>query len=238
MTKFAIVTNTYKRPDGKTPKLLERAMKSVLNQTHSEWKLFLIGDKYEDDREFRQLSTIIPADKIKAVNRLDVTVERDIYPMPSQKLWCSGGLSSTRHGIKLALNEGYEFICKLDHDDWWDDNHLRNFNAALSRHPNLFFLASRSHHKRLNNILPPGGSGGIGYRPVPKRVINSATCVKYSDTDIRGRDMFKETGRATPTDMDLWSRLSNFMKNNNKQGYLSNEATCYHLEEGFSKNAK
>lgn len=236
MKKFAIVTNTYKRNDGRTPKLLERAMKSVLGQIYSEWKLFLIGDKYEDDQEFKRLSRIIPSDKIKSVNRLNAIVERDIYPMPSEKLWCAGGGGSTRYGIELALKEGFQYVCKLDHDDWWTETHLSDFNNALKQHPELFFLASRSYYKNMNNILPDTEqASGIGYYPVPQRIINSSTCVKYSDTNIRSRDVYKEDGIAVPSDMDLWRRLSNFMKTNNKQGYLNNKITCHHLEEGFSK---
>lgn len=240
MTKFAIVTNTYKRPDGKTPELLKRAMESVLSQVHCEWKMFLIGDKYEDDQEFKQLSNIIPPNKIKSVNRLNAIVERDIYPMPSKNLWCAGGVSSTLYGIDLALKEGFEYICKLDHDDWWSDAHLSNFNAVISAHPDLFFLASRSYYKSLNNIKPRRPTSGsiTPYHPKPGRIINSSTCVKYSDTDIRGRDVFKHTGQVKPADMDLWNRLSAFMKNNNKQGYLSSEVTCYHLEEGFGRTSR
>lgn len=235
MTKFAIVTNTYKRQDNKTPKLLERAMKSVLNQTHSEWKLFLIGDKYEDDQEFKRLSRLIPSDKIKSVNRLNAIVERDIYPMPSRKLWCCAGSGSTRHGIELALNEGYEFICKLDHDDWWEETHLSDFNKALEKHPELFFLASRSTHIGKDPILPPlKHKAGIGYFPQPKKVINSSTCIKYSETKIRSRDTFQKKGKAIPADLDLWKRLKRFMKDNNKKGYLCDNISCHHDDQGYA----
>ena len=43
----------------------------------------------------------------------------------------------------------------------------------------------------MNNILPNAGqASGIGYYPIPARVINSSTCIKYSDTDIRSRDVY------------------------------------------------
>lgn len=238
MTKFAIVTSTYKKTDGRTPELLTRAMKSLLNQTHTDWKYFLIGDRYEDDQEFQQLASLIPEHKIKAVNRLNVIVERDLHPAPSKKLWCCGGVSSARCGIELALNEGFEFVCKLDHDDWWSEAHLNNFNSAIKKHPELFFLASRSHHKRMNNILPDAAPAGIGYYPKPARVIKSSTCIKYSETYLRPRNVLEETGVVMPADKDLWTRLSQFMKVNNKQGFLNDSVTCYHLEEGSSLGKK
>lgn len=233
MTKFAIITNTYKKPDGRTPELLTRAIGSILNQTHTDWKYFLIGDKYEDDQEFQRLASLVPEHKIKAVNRLNVTVERDLYPMPSEKLWCCAGGDSTRYGIELALKEGYEFICKLDHDDWWDNTHLSCFNNALIKHPDLFFLASRSHYRKIGNILPKRDQpAGLNYYPLPEKVINASTCIKYSETSIRSRNVLKETGVAIPGDKDLWIRLTQFMKANNKQGYLNDSVTCYHIEEG------
>ena len=236
MNKFAIIISTYKKPDGRTPELLTKTLQSVIDQTYTNWKVFLIGDKYEDDDEFKKLASIIPTDKIKCVNRLDAIVERDTYPMPSQPLWCAGGGSSNRFGIDLALKEGYDFICYLNHDDWWDRNHLGNFNSVLLEHPDLFFLASRSHFRRVNNILPPHNQkAGIGYYPIPCRVVTSSTCIKFSETSVRSRDVFKETGRAVPGDMDLWRRLSQFMKDNNKLGFLVNEITCYHLEEGSAR---
>lgn len=233
MTKFAIITNTYKKPDGRTPELLTRAIKSLLNQTHIDWKYFLIGDKYEDDQEFQRLASLVPEHKIKVVNRLNVTVERDIYINPSRKLWCVGGGGSARYGIELALEEGFEFICKLDHDDWWDKDHLNCFNNALLKHPDLFFLASRSHYFKYGMILPDYTQpSGLNYYPRPGGIINSSTCIKYSETNIRSRDVFKETGTAVPGDMDLWYRLSKFMIENNKKGFLNDTVTCFHIEEG------
>ena len=47
--KFGVVISTYQRPDGKTPQYIKRAIESVLSQKHTNWKIYLIGDKYNDN---------------------------------------------------------------------------------------------------------------------------------------------------------------------------------------------
>ena len=47
--KFAVTIATYQRKDGKTPQLLKRALDSVFNQTHQDFRVFIVGDNYEDD---------------------------------------------------------------------------------------------------------------------------------------------------------------------------------------------
>ena len=237
MSKFAIIIPTYQKSNGETPRLLTRALNSIHNQSHKDWKIFLIGDRYEDNSEFTELSTIIDTRKIEAVNRLDCTIERDIYPMPSRKLWCAAGGSSMRYGITSALKQGYEYICKLDHDDFWEPDHLHYFNTAIENYPELFLIAARSNYRAPNarklSVLPGfRQKPGLNYLPKPEKVINSAVCVKYSETDIRSRDVFAETGKVVPGDADLWRRLSIWMKQNKKAGYLVDNITCNHLGEG------
>ena len=52
MNKIGIVISTYQRPDGRTPELLSRCLNSVKDQKYQNYKVFLIGDKYEDNDEF------------------------------------------------------------------------------------------------------------------------------------------------------------------------------------------
>lgn len=233
-TKFAVVITTYKRSDGRTPELLTRALESVKSQTHEDWKVFLMGDKYEDDEEFKKLASILDSDKIKAVNR-EVAAERDIYPKGSMQLWCAGGNASSRAGIQLALDEGFEYVCYLDHDDFWAPGHLMAFNDAIEKHPDLFVLASRSFYLNNSNILPrPHQKAGYGYIPLPEQVVKSSLCLKWSETEIRARDVFKETGKPEPGDKDLWIRLGKEMKERNLKGFLVDFITCAHIEEHFT----
>lgn len=233
MTRFGIVITTYQRGDGKTPELLNRALKSILNQSHADWKVFLIGDRYEDDEEFQLIveNSGIHSDRIVAVNR-EEAAERDNYEPGSMQLWCAGGNVSSRYGISLALEDGIEYVCYLDHDDYWGRSHLLLFNEAIQKHPDVMVLASRSLYLRPGNVLPHlTEKTGYGWLPRPEGLIKSASCIKWSDTDVRPRDVFKETGETKPGDLDLWQRLNAEMKATGRKGFLVPDVTCSHLEE-------
>ena len=51
--KFAVITATYQRANGSTPEVLTRAINSLKEQKHQDFKLFLIGDGYDDNKEFK-----------------------------------------------------------------------------------------------------------------------------------------------------------------------------------------
>ena len=229
-TKFAVVMSTYVRPDGRTEGHLTRAFDSLLSQTHEDWKLFLTGDKFEDQELFDKMVAKIPKDKISAVNR-PFAPERDKYPARSHKLWCSGGLSGTNFAIESALEEGYEYVCFLDHDDFWHEEHLNCFNEILKHFDDLVVLASRSVYGNKDFFLPRGQAPGYGYIPMGQNVIKAATCIKWNSIKTRMRDVFEETGVEKPSDMDFWERLSKEMKENDYKGYLNQYVTCYHVDE-------
>lgn len=50
--KLGIVIATYQKSDDSTPFLLKRAIESIKNQTHQDYLLIIIGDKYENNNEF------------------------------------------------------------------------------------------------------------------------------------------------------------------------------------------
>jgi glycosyltransferase involved in cell wall biosynthesis len=53
--KIGVVIITYQKLDGSSPSLLKRAIDSIKNQTHQDYTLIVIGDKYEDDDEFKSI---------------------------------------------------------------------------------------------------------------------------------------------------------------------------------------
>lgn len=224
--KLGIVIPTYQRGDGTTPSLLTRALNSIKNQTHSDYKVFLIGDKYDDDDEFTQLATgIIDIDKIYYEN-LSVAVEREKYPIGSSQLWCSGGVNATNYGIEKCLSDGIEYIFRLDHDDWWEPNHLEKIlNAILILGSEYIFFATKSNHIK-NQILPRKSNGG-DYYPSSGDLVHSSICIKFSDIPLRYRD----TSWINSSDADFWERLTNYMAEIGKRGYLVNSVTCNHITE-------
>ena len=131
---IGVLIATYQRIDGTTSKYLETALKSIKNQTYNDYKVFLIGDKYENNEEFEVLAkSIIPKEKIFWKN-LEFAKERDKYPLGDLKLWCAGGVNASNFGISQALNEKIDYLCHLDHDDWWEPNHLAEIFSAIKKH--------------------------------------------------------------------------------------------------------
>lgn len=236
MTRFAIIIPTYKRPDCKTPFYLNRALNSILNQSYTNYKVYLIGDKYIDDTEFDSFGEEFSSDNFYKEN-LSVAKERDNYTN-REVLWKYGGCNATNYGIDLALEDDIDYICMLDHDDRWTPNHLKNFNELIQTH-NVPWLCSRSTylHGTLPNIKTD--ERFIPFIPSPTSLVKSSACINQKMIPIRIRNVYEETGKVGRSgDSDLWERVSKYMKENELKGYLINEVTCHHDEEGYSrKNA-
>lgn len=231
--KFAIALNTYKRPDGESFGYLTRAFQSIQKQTHQDFKLFFIGDKYEDEDEFNHFATsYFDKDKITSKN-LPFAKEREKYPLYSRELWACGGVTSRNIAMYMAADEGYEYICHLDHDDYWEPDHLEQINnviqvtgnpALVYTCANHVFLGVLPRHKNLDggfeeNIPPPGDS------------VHSSVCVNIKLLPFKYRDVFDLTGIADPADADMWKRVSTHIIDNNLKSYLIRKVTCHHPAE-------
>ena len=222
--KIAVVIATYFRPDGRSGDFLRRCLTSIKDQSHKNYKVFLIGDKYEKKEEFISISeSIIDKENIYYEN-LDYAKERDVYLEDPKKLWCSGGVNAINHGIDRAISEGYEYICHLDHDDYWMSNHLSEISKFIDQNPEEYvFLATYCNYLNLYRV--PAHSYPGEYFPVEGDLTHSATCVNFSKIDIRYRDVNEETGNPFPADADLWIRLSEHMRSHNLKGFLLNFMT-------------
>jgi glycosyltransferase involved in cell wall biosynthesis len=225
MEKLGIVIPTYQRVDGTTPIYLKRALESIKKQNYQNYHVYLIGDNYENNDEFNELSeSIINKDQITAIN-LPIALERERYLTDKVKLWNCGGVNASNYGIELALKDNIEYICRLDHDDWWERNHLELISKYTD---NNIIIATLSRYTA-NRILPSIYKNP--YYPQPCNLIHSSTCIKFSEIPLRYRDVFLEENRIYPSDADLWFRLSDYMNKNNKTGYMIGVVTCNHIEE-------
>ena len=223
--KIAIVTPTYYRRDGKTKYFLTRCLNSIKNQKHQDYKVFLIGDRYEKAEEFLSIANnIIDKEKIYFEN-LEFAKERDKYQMSSEMLWCSGGTNACNYAINKALDEGYEYICHLDHDDYWSPDHLLKISDFLDVNNNYVFVATHCNYLGIYNVPVHSSSGD--YYPIEGDITHSSTCLKFGDLDIRYRDVFEETGNVFPSDADLWIRVREKMKSDNLKGMLLEDVTVF-----------
>jgi len=216
--KIGIVTPTYRKLDGSTHKHLKEALESVKNQTHKDYKLFLIGDDYDDNDELMELSKIIDKDKI-VVNNLPIAMERELYS--GMDLWRTGGVNASNVGIKIGLEEGFDYICHLDHDDMFFEDHLELISNCIEI-TNKNFISTKC------GKYPPIFKNDfyIKYRPEANKLFKVTTCVNYRYFNMFFRNMLKEFGVSYAADADLWNRINKFLKDNNEYGILINKITA------------
>jgi glycosyltransferase involved in cell wall biosynthesis len=233
MINFSIVITTYQRKDGTTPLMLKRALDSIFNQEYQNFKIYVIGDKYENNEEFELIFKNYPKDRIYYEN-LPIAYERDRYT-DKWLIWSYAGCYANNYGINMSVNDGFEYICHLDHDDEWYPNHLSSLNQAIIETKSLW-LCTKSEYvggKILPNI---DGEGLIPFLPVPQGLIHSSTCINFKKIPLRHRNVYEETGKiGLPGDADLWDRISHFLNENNQTGCLVNKITCKHIEEGYER---
>lgn len=232
--KFGIVISTYRREDGSTPEVLKRALDSVFNQTYQNFKVFLVGDRYEGENEVLELLKNYDSNKISFVN-LKEAKERDNHK-EKRAIWSYGGVNAINYGLGVLLNEGYEYICHLDHDDWWSLNHLEEFNKCLNI-KTYNWLCTKSTYRNPNVFLPKidGDTEYIDFQPRSSALIHSSVCMNFKEINLQYRDLYLETGKiGLPADADLWERTREFLESKSQTGVFINKLTCFHEEEGFS----
>lgn len=230
--KLGIIIATYQRRDGTTPEYLKRALQSIKDQTHQDYKVFLIGDKYENAEEFTSIAeSIIPEDKLYFKN-LPVAIERDRYPNGGIELWRCGGANAYNYGVRKCYEEGIHYICKLDHDDYWDVNHLSYINDVIEN-SNEEAAVVYTCGTYFNSYLPQVPLDGKVVIDIPKpgQAIHSTSCIDYSKVYLEYRDTAYEVGVPDAGDADLLKRLTSEVVNKGLKSYLIRMLTCHHPEE-------
>lgn len=234
--KFGIVISTYMRKDGKSPELLKRTLNSVFSQTYKEFKIFLIGDRYENDDEFNSICSIYEKEKLYFIN-LPFAMERDKYTDP-EIIWNCGGCYATNYGIEKSISEGYSYICHLDHDDWWYENHLEEINKCIEDNQASFVYTSSTYGSPHNYLPIIGENKYEPSIPVPCGLIRSSTAMDYSKINLRYENVYERDGVIIQAgDADFWERVGKFILKNNLESFHINIMTCRHDEEGYIKNS-
>lgn len=233
-TKLAVVISTYQRKDGKTPFYLKRALDCIFEQIYKNFKVFLIGDKYEDNDEFLSIVSDYNNHKLYFEN-LPYAKERDSYQ--GFGLWSYGGVNATNIGIEKALSEGYEYICHLDHDDMWSKDHLLEISKCIEN-TKADWICTKSTYltsRTLPDYFCP--EFYTEFLPKGKTLIHSSVCMNFKTINLRYRDILGETGLiGEPSDADLWDRCRDIIYKNNLKSYIINKVTCYHEEEGYERS--
>jgi len=232
--KLSVIISTYMRADNKTPFFLKRAIDSVFSQTHEDFKIFLIGDRYENQDEINNLVSNYPQEKLYFEN-LPFAAERDNYK-DKWIIWSYGGVNAVNYGVDVALNQGFDLMCHLDHDDYWDKNHLQEISKCISI-TDSSWVCTKSQYV-MNLVYPRYSCNELycDFTPISEGLIHSSVCMNFRTIPLKYRDLFKETGKkGLPADADLWSRVAKYTKENKLKTTLINKITCFHLDEGYER---
>lgn len=233
---LGVTIHTYQRADGQTPTLLSRAIQSVANQSYQNFKIFIVGDKYNNNKEFEDVINgfIEIADKIVYEN-LDFANERDKYlGVDNRALWNCGGANALNHANNLAKTHGITKVCHLDHDDLWLPNHLEVIYKAIIEKQNPPFIHTLSQYLD-NPVFPQMIWDGkvIEHYPDYCALVHSSIYMDLEQIDLLYRDMLQEMGIYFPSDGDMWLRITEKCTAENLKCYVVREVTCIHEKENY-----
>jgi glycosyltransferase involved in cell wall biosynthesis len=233
---LGITLHTYQRADGQTPHLLSRTIQSIVNQSYQNFKIFIVGDKYEDNQEFEDVINgfVEIADKIFYEN-LHFAHERDKYlGVNNSALWNCGGANALNHANNLAKAHGITKVCHIDHDDIWLPNHLELIAKAIVEKNNPAFIHTLSQYIH-NPVFPQMVVDGqvIEHYPAYCCLIHSSVYMDLEQLHLPYRDMWAEEGRYFPSDGDLWERIREKCTVENLKCYVIRQVTCIHENENY-----
>jgi len=188
--KFGICMATYQRKNGSSPSYLKRSLDALLAQTATNWHLYLVGDKYEDNAEFLECIARFPKDKITVVN-LPVASERENI-VDKMDLWKVAGSNAFNHAHELALADGCDYILHHDDDDPFHRKKIQILNYILSlyKQPTCLF-----HYSTYINIILPRehitAMGPNNLQPREGNVIHTALCIHKSVVSVFKYDGYR-----------------------------------------------
>lgn len=137
--KYSIITPTYKRKE-----LLERAIASVLAQTHKDWEMIIINDSPFDET----YKTFVVND------------QRIRYYLNERNM----GVNFSRNSALAKVAADSDYIIFLDDDDYLVPDTLRNFeNMILLNGREKWFMTNRALKDGTPLTKVPSGEGAYSY---------------------------------------------------------------------------
>lgn len=225
---FAVRVSTYRRPKG-TYHLLHRCLKSILLQTYTKWKIFLVGDCYQPQSEFDELASIIPQDKLYKYN-LSESPERKKYT--GNDLWKVAGCAASKHGLKKIQEEKLIHV-PLDDDDYWSPSHLSELAYGYENFPEAVFIYTQSTYK--NSVLP-SDIPAIYYNNISPRaysLIHSSVSWDTVRLPLMYKNIIEEGGNYVAGDAEMWDRIRDYCHEKGLKTLYIPKLTVHHdCEQG------
>jgi len=195
--------------------LVERAIKSVLNQTYKNFEIIVVGDHCTDDTE----------ERIKALNDKRIIFmnlkERGLgkYPLDNKcQLWNVAGVVPRNKALELSSGS---WIAPLDDDDEFYDYHIEALlNYAIQNNYDMVYS------KVLSEGSPGNWNGVIGSEPLQCGAVTHLSVLysskfKYLKYDVESWKLNE------PADWNLWRRMK---EAGAKIGFLNRIVGKHYLE--------
>lgn len=184
---ISVIVPTY----NKSKVLAERAIRSVLAQTYSNFELIVVGDHCTDNTE----------DVVKEFHdgriRFFNLAERGKYPSSAWDRWMVAGSVPRNRGLELASGE---WIAPLDDDDEFSNDHLELLlrHAQQNRYEMVYGIAQME--------MEPGkwvecGSLPLRYKHICHLSVLYSSRLKFFRYDVNAWKYVE------PDDWNLWRRM-------------------------------
>ena len=147
--KICVIMPTYLRKNGSTKYLLSKALRNLEAQTYKNFKLFLIGDHYDNNDEFEEICKSYKKDIFYKNNEEHYRC----YDFPNKHTyWAIGGGLALKTGIEKAIEENFNYYLHLDDDDEWRDIHIEVVVEHIKKFPLSSFILTKAKYE--NTFLP------------------------------------------------------------------------------------
>lgn len=142
---ISVYVPTYNRAD----LLMERAVKSVLDQTYTNFEFIIIGDCCNDDTAERIAQIKDP--RIRFYNRRKRSCG---YPQTPEGRWFAGPVMAANRALEMIRGK---WIARLDDDDIWTPDHLEVLLNFAQENDYEFVSASYMSERYGEKILVNAG---------------------------------------------------------------------------------
>src|SRR4030042_5230534 len=141
---ISIYTPTYNR----ARVLLDRAIKSVLSQTYTNWEYIIVSDGSTDETEALVRSLCVSKIRFFKIER-----KTPHHNYDSKKVWQIEGSNAANFALKQVRGK---YIARLDDDDIWEPNYLENMLNWI-KYINYEFITSQFDFVKDNKVVIDNG---------------------------------------------------------------------------------
>ena len=165
-----IILVSYNRPKG-----LKRAINSILDQTYSNWKCFLM----DDGSDF----------KVEEHCQDERILLFQSCPTIEERLDQPGYIEGINMALDLIVKRKRGLIAYLCDDDWFYPTWLEEANSFLEKNLDKFIIFGKEMELPFENVGNPDSKGGIRFPPFEEtqqpgqkvdhcQVIHRTDCIK------------------------------------------------------------